>query len=43
MYQSGERFDPEDDKAGNFLLTVLVAGAGWRHWLAVVTTFTAAQ
>lgn len=26
MYQSGERFDPEDDKARNFLLTVLVCG-----------------
>ncbi len=26
-----------------FLLTVLVAGAGWRHWLAVVTTFTVAH
>ncbi len=26
-----------------FLLTVLVAGAGWRYWLAVVTSFTAAH
>jgi hydrogenase/urease accessory protein HupE len=26
-----------------FLLTVLVAGAGWRYWVAVVTTFTVAH
>ncbi len=26
-----------------FLLTVLVAGAGWRYWLAVVTSFTVAH
>lgn len=26
-----------------FLLTVLAAGAGWRYWLAVVTSFTAAH
>ena len=26
-----------------FLLTVLVAGAGWRYWLAVITSFTAAH
>ena len=26
-----------------FLLTVLVAGAGWRYWLAVVSSFTAAH
>lgn len=26
-----------------FLLTVLVAGAGWRYWLAVVTAFTVAH
>lgn len=26
-----------------FLLTILVAGAGWRHWLAVITSFTLAH
>jgi hydrogenase/urease accessory protein HupE len=26
-----------------FLLTVLVVGAGWRYWLAVVTSFTVAH
>jgi hydrogenase/urease accessory protein HupE len=26
-----------------FLLTILVAGAGWRHWLGVVTAFTVAH
>jgi len=26
-----------------FLLTILVAGAGWRRWLAVVTSFTVAH
>ena len=26
-----------------FLLTVLAAGAGWRYWLAVVTSFTVAH
>lgn len=26
-----------------FLVTVLVAGAGWRYWFAVVTSFTAAH
>lgn len=26
-----------------FLLTVLAAGAGWRYWLAMVTSFTAAH
>jgi hydrogenase/urease accessory protein HupE len=26
-----------------FLLTVLVAGAGWRYWLTVVTSFTVAH
>lgn len=26
-----------------FLLTVLVAGAGWRYWLAIVTSFTVAH
>lgn len=26
-----------------FLLTVLVAGAGWRYWLAVITSFTVAH
>jgi hydrogenase/urease accessory protein HupE len=26
-----------------FLLTILVAGAGWRHWVSVVTGFTVAH
>jgi len=26
-----------------FLLTILVAGAGWRYWLAVITSFTIAH
>ena len=26
-----------------FLLTIVMVGAGWRHWLAVVTGFTAAH
>ena len=26
-----------------FLLTILIAGAGWRYWLAVITSFTIAH
>lgn len=42
MYQSGERFDPEDDKAGNFLLTVLVCGVACFAARAVARRFLAA-
>jgi HupE / UreJ protein len=26
-----------------FLLTIIIAGAGWRHWLMVITSFTVAH
>lgn len=39
MNQSGERFDPEDDKARNFLLTVLVCGVACFAARAVARRF----